>query len=159
MGNDTATILEQYRYDAFGMPTFKDAGGINLGTQASAIGNRFLFTGREYNSQFGFYEYRARAYHPGLGRFMSEDPKGFDAGDYNWYRYCDNDPWDETDPMGLQDQKQVLPTATPPPRERRVTAFNLSDWTGLLRLVPRARNNGQLEHMEQRMADDFSYRV
>ena len=101
MANNTATILEQYRYDAFGMPTFKDAGGINLGTQASAIGNRFLFTGREYNSQFGFYEYRARAYHPGLGRFMSEDPKGFDAGDYNWYRYCANDPLDKTDPMGL----------------------------------------------------------
>jgi RHS repeat-associated protein len=98
----TTTILEQYRYDAFGAPTFKNAAGTNLATQASAIGNRFLFTGREYNSQFGFYEYRARAYHPGLGRFMSEDPKGFDAGDYNFYRYCGNDPWDLTDPMGLE---------------------------------------------------------
>jgi hypothetical protein len=32
---------------------------------------------------------------------MSEDPKGFDAGDYNLYRYCSNDPLDHTDPMGL----------------------------------------------------------
>jgi uncharacterized protein RhaS with RHS repeats len=32
---------------------------------------------------------------------MSEDPKGFDAGDYNLYRYCHNDPLDFTDPMGL----------------------------------------------------------
>jgi RHS repeat-associated protein len=94
-------IREQYRYDAFGAPTFKNAAGTDLTTQASAIGNRFLFTGREYNSLFGFYEYRARAYHPGLGRFMSEDPKGFDAGDYNFFRYCGNDPLDETDPMGL----------------------------------------------------------
>lgn len=51
---------------------------------------------------FGFYEYRARAYHPGLGRFMSEDPKLFDAGDYNLFRYCYNDPINHTDPMGLQ---------------------------------------------------------
>jgi RHS repeat-associated protein len=49
---------------------------------------------------FAFYEYRARAYHPGLGRFMSEDPKLFDAGDYNLFRYCHNDPVDFADPMG-----------------------------------------------------------
>jgi hypothetical protein len=33
---------------------------------------------------------------------MSEDPKGFDAGDYNLFRYCHNDPIDFTDPMGTQ---------------------------------------------------------
>ncbi len=61
-----------------------------------------MFTGREWApANFGFYEYRARAYHPGLGRFMSEDPKGFDAGDYNLFRYCGNDPEDRVDPMGL----------------------------------------------------------
>jgi len=32
---------------------------------------------------------------------MSEDPKLFDAGDYNLFRYCHNDPIDNTDPMGL----------------------------------------------------------
>lgn len=53
-----------------------------------------------YISAFKFYEYRARAYHPGLGRFMSEDPKLLDAGDHNLFRYCDNDPLDYTDPMG-----------------------------------------------------------
>ncbi len=97
----TAAVLESYRYDAFGLPSFFDAGGHPIGTGASLIGNRFLFTGREYNSQFGFYEYRARAYHPVIGRFMSEDPKMFEAGDYNFYRYCGNDPWDRSDPRGL----------------------------------------------------------
>jgi hypothetical protein len=43
-----------------------------------------------------------------LGRFMSEDPKLFAAGDYNLFRYCHNDPIDFTDPMGLTD------TALPP---------------------------------------------
>src|SRR5213083_2371601 len=32
---------------------------------------------------------------------MSEDPKLFDAGDYNLFRYCHNDPIDMTDPMGM----------------------------------------------------------
>jgi hypothetical protein len=31
-------------------------------------------------------------------------PKLFDAGDYNLFRYCHNDPIDMTDPMGTQDQ-------------------------------------------------------
>jgi RHS repeat-associated protein len=66
--------------------------------------NRFLFTGREYEGRFGIYHYRARAYHPRLGRFTSEDPKLFDAGDYNLFRYCHNDPLDLTDPMGLADE-------------------------------------------------------
>ena len=94
----TGAVLESYRYDAFGKPT------INGGAlTASAYGNRFMFTGREYVASFGIYEYRNRAYHPGLGRFMSEDPKLFDAGDNNFFRYCGNDPEDRTDPMGLSD--------------------------------------------------------
>jgi len=65
-----------------------------------------MYTGREF-SPFGFYEYRARAYHPGLGRFTSEDPKLFDAGDYNLFRYCHNDPIDNVDPMGLMEQENA----------------------------------------------------
>ena len=41
---------------------------------------------------------------------MSEDPKLFDAGDYNLFRYCHNDPIDFTDPMGLDD---TAPTYSP----------------------------------------------
>jgi RHS repeat-associated protein len=89
------TVRESYRYDAFGTPTVTVPGG------QTAINNRFLFTGREWNATYGFYEYRARAYNPTLGRFTSEDPKGFDAGDYNLYRYCNNDPMDLSDPMGM----------------------------------------------------------
>ena len=92
-------VIESYKYDAFGSPAIYDANGNPL--SSSAYSNRFLFTGREYANAFGFYEYRARAYNPTLGRFMSEDPKLFDAGDYNLFRYCHNDPVDFTDPMGL----------------------------------------------------------
>ena len=100
--------MQRHRYDAFGKPTiYKYLNGEFVGIVAeTAINNRFLFTGREYQSRFGFYEYRARAYQPTLGRFMSEDPKGFDAGDYNMFRYCHNDPLDLTDPMGLSSMEQ-----------------------------------------------------
>jgi RHS repeat-associated protein len=104
----SGVVIEKYRYDAFGLPTIYSPGGTVRST--TIYDNRFLFTGREYAatyrstyvSAFKFYEYRARAYNPTLGRFMSEDPKLFDAGDYNLFRYCHNDPIDMTDPMGLE---------------------------------------------------------
>jgi RHS repeat-associated protein len=104
----TGAILEYYRYDVFGAPSIYAPNG--SGRSSSIYDNRFLFAGREYAATyrstyiptFKFYEYRARAYHPGLGRFMSEDPKLFDPGDYNLFRYCHNDPVDFTDPMGLE---------------------------------------------------------
>ena len=107
----SGSVLERYRYDAFGAPTIYDQ---NWNVRSATIyDNRFLFTGREYaatyrssytNAALNFYEYRARAYNPKIGRFMSEDPKVFDAGDYNLFRYCHNDPIDMTDPMGLDTQ-------------------------------------------------------
>lgn len=60
-----------------------------------------MFTGREWAAGYGFYEFRARAYNPALGRFMSEDPVGFAAGDTNQYRYCGGDPVNWVDPSGL----------------------------------------------------------
>jgi len=36
-----------------------------------------------------------------MGRFLGEDPTGFDAGDHNFYRYAGNDPVNYTDPTGL----------------------------------------------------------
>jgi RHS repeat-associated protein len=78
------------------------------------VNNRILFTGREWVPRHGFYEYRARAYHPKLGRFMSEDPIGFSAGDSNLFRYCAGDPVNKTDPTGLvpyqNDQSGVATT-------------------------------------------------
>jgi RHS repeat-associated protein len=86
-------IIESYRCDAFGQPTTSYTGG--------SFNNRFKFTGREYQEAFGIYEYRNRAYHPGLGRFLSEDPIGSATGDTNLFRYCGNDPVNCTDPSGL----------------------------------------------------------
>ena len=94
------TLLEQYDYDAFGKPYFYNGYG-QLLSNGSAVGNRFLFTGREWLSDLHLYDYRNRMYQPELGRFLQPDPKEFAAGDYNLYRYCHNDPVNKSDPTGL----------------------------------------------------------
>jgi uncharacterized protein RhaS with RHS repeats len=45
--------------------------------------------------------YRARYYDPKIGRFISQDPIGFEAGDGNFYRYVSNMSLSVRDPFGL----------------------------------------------------------
>jgi RHS repeat-associated protein len=92
-------IAEKYTYDAYGTPTILSTNNSQLST--SAIGNRFMYTGREWLSELGIYDYRHRYYLPSIGRFLQTDPTGFDAGDMNLFRYCGDDPVDRTDPTGL----------------------------------------------------------
>ena len=47
----------------------------------------------------------ARYYHPGLARFISEDPIGFAGGDVNFYAYAGNSPVVFVDPFGLDKDK------------------------------------------------------
>jgi RHS repeat-associated protein len=48
----------------------------------------------------GLYYYRARTYSPTWGRFLQPDPAGYPAG-ANLYAYVNNDPLNNTDPLGL----------------------------------------------------------
>lgn len=104
--DSVGNILEQYEYDAFGQPYFYDPTFQLVGS--STVGNRFLFTGREWLSDLKLYDYRNRMYQPELGRFLQPDPKQFAAGDYNLYRYCHNDPVNKNDPFGLADSVTII---------------------------------------------------
>jgi RHS repeat-associated protein len=79
--------------------TYRDSYGNN--PSDNGTGDRFKFTGREYDSETGLYYYRARYYDPSTGRFLSQDPIRFAGGDSNLYRYVGNAPTIYTDPLAL----------------------------------------------------------
>ena len=56
--------------------------------------------------------YRARYYDPSTGRFLSEDPLGFDGDGTNFYAYIDNSPVNFDDPSG--EQSGATAPSTPP---------------------------------------------
>jgi RHS repeat-associated protein len=85
------TIQNDITYDSFGQITSQTN---------PTVDTRYGYTGREFDAQTGQYYYRARYYDPGVGRFISEDPIEFDAGDPNLYRYVFNNPINLTDPSG-----------------------------------------------------------
>ena len=94
--NATGAITEKYTYETFGKLTIKNAAGTTLTT--SALGNRFMFTGREWDSETGLYYYRARYYNPMQGRFLSREPLDTEV---NLYTYVENNPLTWGDPWGL----------------------------------------------------------
>lgn len=90
-------VVERYAYDPYGTPAFYNASGTPL--QQSAIHNRILFTGREYDAESGLYHFRARALQPELGRFNQTDPLLY-YDDKNLYSYVANMPTAYVDPLG-----------------------------------------------------------
>ena len=97
--SDNGALLESYYYDAYGTPSVFNASAAPIAN--SAIGNRFLFTGREWFEPIDLQENRFRYYQPSLGRWLSRDPIGEEGG-INLYGYVRNSPAGRTDPLGLQ---------------------------------------------------------
>jgi RHS repeat-associated protein len=54
--------------------------------------SRFVFTGRRFDSDTQLQNNLNRWYDARVGRWLSEDPIGFDGGDANLYRYVQNNP-------------------------------------------------------------------
>ncbi|HKF67766.1 MAG TPA: RHS repeat-associated core domain-containing protein [Vicinamibacterales bacterium] len=92
------SAVTEYTYDPFGAATATNP----------VFANSFQFTGRENDGFAGLYYYRARYYHPGLQRFISEDPIGFAGGDPNLYAYVANNPINYLDPFGLDKERSKL---------------------------------------------------
>jgi RHS repeat-associated protein len=85
-------VIDHVVYDSFGKVQSQSNSGYDL---------RYGYTGREQDNETGLDYYRARYYDASNGRFISEDPLGFGAGDGNLTRYVGNSPVNGTDPSGL----------------------------------------------------------
>ena len=89
------TGLNQYSDTAIEYDSF---GNVVNDQQAAC---HVLYAGRELDVETGYYYNRARYYDPQTGRFISQDPAGFAAGQDN-YLYVLNNPMTFTDPSGLE---------------------------------------------------------
>ncbi len=118
-----------YQYDGLGsVVNLTDASGVKVASynykafgdmrsQSGAVSNAWLFTGRQFDSESGLYNYRNRYYAPAIGRFITQDPSlrfGArpvipylllthlnDPRQLHSYLYCINSPVNWVDPFGL----------------------------------------------------------
>ena len=87
-------VTNHVTYDAFGTITSQTDPSHEI---------TVAYTGQDWDADAELYYYRARWYDAVAGRFLSEDPSGFAAGDANLQRYVGNGAATRTDPTGLQD--------------------------------------------------------
>ena len=95
----TGEAIERYAYHPYGRVMILDGAGITERT-ASLFDNPYTFTGRRLDPETGLYYYRARYYHPTLGRFLTRDPLGYVDG-AGLYEYVNAGPLERVDPLGL----------------------------------------------------------
>jgi RHS repeat-associated protein len=100
---DNAGVVQNHVvYDAFG--------GVTSQSNSSVV-FRYGYTARELDAESGLQYNRARYLDSFNGRFISEDPIGFQGQDANLYRYVGNSPSNYTDPSGEVTAYDVLNAA------------------------------------------------
>ncbi len=90
LAKQDGTIAVHYKYDSYGNVTSGDTPK-----------TRYLFTAREFDTATDLQYNRARYYDATVGRWISEDPIGFAAGDANVHRFIGNGVTLAIDPSGL----------------------------------------------------------
>jgi RHS repeat-associated protein len=94
MTDSIQDIENMYAYTPFGI----------IADEVQNAPQPFKFVGQHgvMTEDNGFYYMRARYYDPEVGRFISEDPIGFEGG-INLYAYASNNPILLIDPFGLRE--------------------------------------------------------
>jgi len=89
----STTVVNHLVYNAYGNVTAETN---------SAVESLFLFTARPFDPDTGLQNNLNRWYDPAVGRWLSEDPIGFAAGDGSLYRYVVNNTVTRLDLTGHQ---------------------------------------------------------
>ncbi len=91
------SVVERYRYNAYGGDTVLDADWAGDTDGLSDVLSLYAFTGRRLAPEGGLMQYRYRYYEPALGRLIGRDP----IHAANLYAYVVDQPTWATDPLGL----------------------------------------------------------
>lgn len=106
--DNNGVIREHNVYDSFGRLVrevdYNTAGTAIASTDPTAVDTLFGYTGRMLDQHTGLQYNRARWYDTNTGRWLSQDPIGFGAGDANLYRYVGNRPSTHRDPSGFVEE-------------------------------------------------------
>ncbi len=125
---DSAEVVsDSYVYQAFG--EIKSSSGVteNLYTWVGELSYR---AEPEFGESDSRYLLDRRSFGAASGRFLSQDPIGFEAGDENLYRYVGNDVVGEVDPSGLEPSGLRIKTRKTGNRDvRTVEVMSRSDST------------------------------
>jgi RHS repeat-associated protein len=76
--NSSGLVASRYAYTAYGEQTLLNFTG--AAQDFSTYGNRYSYTGREWDNDLKLHYFRARWYDADAGRFMGRDPLGFVDG-------------------------------------------------------------------------------
>ena len=108
---NSGVVREHVVYDSFGNrlveQDYDSSGNAISSSHAEAVHSLFGYTGRDWDADASLQYNRARWYDPATGRWLSQDPIGFKAGDANLYRYVGNGATTKTDPSGLKESTLI----------------------------------------------------
>ncbi|MEI2737767.1 MAG: RHS repeat-associated core domain-containing protein [Chitinophagaceae bacterium] len=103
--NSNGRLIESYRYDVYGKLSRYDS--LNSPLASSIAGNRFGFTGQEYDSATNSYRFFYRNYSPETGVFNQRDLIEYDDG-MGMYQYIGNNPANGLDVWGLEGEAEMI---------------------------------------------------
>ncbi len=104
--NESASVTDRYVYRAFG----------EIASHTGTADTPFTFVGKQsyqHDSELDLYFATSRHLDPVTGRWLSQDPIRWQAGDENLYRYVRNNPASAVDPSGEQIEWPATLVLTP----------------------------------------------
>jgi RHS repeat-associated protein len=95
--DDKGGVISYEEYYPYGSTAYH---AVDKGIKAA--GKRYRYTGMERDDETGLSYHSARYYVPWLGRWVSCDPIGIEAG-INFYCYCSDNPVVKSDQSGMEE--------------------------------------------------------
>lgn len=96
----TVRDLASDRGESIASVEYESFGGVVSESGAIPLLEGFRYNSRSFDEASGLYDYRARELDPATGRFLQQDPLGFEARDPNLYRFVNNSQPNFRDPTG-----------------------------------------------------------